>query len=233
MTGSKFLRGARFALSFLLALTFAQAAFGETRVTPLGDGQFSVDMRGCSVRLDKHGEVLSEGRDCSRGQLIDAQDAVKTYRREQEGSDDHEYRGSSHDAPRVNGMPNGNVSVDMRGCSVLFDRRGDVVNSGRDCSRGQMTDARRAMEGYRREQYGSDDHSGGGYNDENAHKIIGDGKATLRDRPSKDGSRVTSMNRGDYVDVIKCEKHHGNQWCRVRYNNQEGWVGKRRLKKVD
>jgi hypothetical protein len=164
MTISHFVPGARLALSFLLALTFAQGAFGETRVTPLGDGQFSVDMRGCSVRLDKHGEVLSQGRDCSRGQLVDAQDAVKTYRREQNGSDNH---------------------------------------------------------------------SGGGYKDENAHKIIGDGKATLRDRPSKDGSRVTSMKKGDYVDVIKCEKHHGNQWCRVRYNHQEGWVGKRRLKKVD
>ena len=50
---------------------------------------------------------------------------------------------------RVNPLDGGSVFVDLEGCSVVFNRRGDVVASGQSCSRGDLRRARDAYDSYR------------------------------------------------------------------------------------
>lgn len=132
-------------------------------------------------------------------------------------------------APTVNPLENGSVSVDVDGCSVLFDRHGSIVTQSRDCSSSDVRHAREAYHTFHREENAADVHHGHGSGE--YREITGsDGNLGLRAAPDKDARLVVGgLRNGDRVRVRECAKHHGNRWCRVEYRGEVGWVGEQRL----
>jgi len=55
-------------------------------------------------------------------------------------------------APQIMTVDNGNVSVDVGGCNVLFHPTGGIVSQGRSCTASDVSEAQNAFRGYRREQ---------------------------------------------------------------------------------
>jgi len=72
------------------------------------------------------------------------------------GPSNGRYRSST---PEIREVDGGNLAVDMGGCNVLFNRGGRIVNQGSSCSRGDVNEARDALDSYMREQgsYASDE----------------------------------------------------------------------------
>ncbi|MEO7244596.1 MAG: hypothetical protein ABIX12_05560 [Rubrivivax sp.] len=123
-------------------------------VTVHGNGSGWVDIGSCRVQYGRDGRRIANPRDCSRDDLLRADRAMETYRREQGiGGGAHNRPPNDRDRiPNVTVNRNGSGWVDIGSCRVQYDRDGQRSSSSPDCSRDDRSRADRAMETYRREQ---------------------------------------------------------------------------------
>ena len=60
--------------------------------------------------------------------------------------------GFGKSTPQVMEVDNGNVAVDLGGCTVLFNPHGGIVDQGESCSRGEIHKAKNAFNAHKKEQ---------------------------------------------------------------------------------
>ena len=77
----------------MLSLTVANSVKAQAVITTVDNGNLSVTgmlpERGCAVLFSSEGERIQQGRSCNSTEIRKAQEAIDTYLREQNSSDDH------------------------------------------------------------------------------------------------------------------------------------------------
>lgn len=134
------------------------------------------------------------------------------------GAPSHGNISGSNDVPELHVRDTGEMEVRYAsGCTVLYDPAGRRINAGSSCSQAQLSRAHDAVDGYTREQAGSDNHSGGGSSTD--VRISGTGLIT-NDRSVVTGS-VSGHREGHYVVVLV----GGGATCTGSLDHAPGTVG--------
>jgi hypothetical protein len=139
------------ALAAVLLPSLASADTARIIVGGNGEGEVIFRDNDCVVYFDRRGRESDKGARCTRSQVLQANEAMDRYRRDQGLDRRGEDRGDDRNpVVRVNG--DGSSRVEIGSCRVQYDRRGRRIGNPRDCSSRQLEQADRAMETYRREQ---------------------------------------------------------------------------------
>ncbi len=127
---------------------------------------------------------------------------------------------------RVTPLSNGTVAVDMRGCSVLFDRQGRIINQGLSCNSSQIRSAQQAYRDFRSGQNSSGGGGGSGY-----LEVTGVPQNSLGLLGELPPVSVDGIRNGERVrDLRRCVEYNRETWCLVEYGGKPGWAPQRYLK---
>jgi hypothetical protein len=118
---------------------------GTPRVSMNSDGSGRVDIGDCRVQYDRRGRRIGSPRDCSSRQLVRADTAMETHRREQGVDGERPSYGvggsGSLRGETTFSADGGVVRFSSTGCSVRFDKEGIRQDSSGRCSDGQQREA--------------------------------------------------------------------------------------------
>ncbi len=151
--------------------------------------------------------------------------------------------------PKVKPQKNGNVAVQMDGCSVLFDAQGRILSEDQGCKAEQVRKAEKKFAAYRNKHGSPPAHAGGagkgakdqapasgknaGEPEEWMVRNVRGNTFGLQKSPSENAPYVNrGIRNGTRMRNLGCSVHEGETWCKAQLGKNTGWAKRRYLSDV-
>ncbi len=151
--------------------------------------------------------------------------------------------------PKVKPQKNGNVAVQMDGCSVLFDPDGQILSEDQGCKDKQVHKAEKKFAASRNKHGSPPAHGNGagkeaggqgpasqkkaGEPDEWVVRNVRGNTFGLQKSPSENAPYVNrGIRNGTRMRNLGCSVHDGKTWCKAQYGKNTGWAERRYLSDV-
>jgi hypothetical protein len=152
--------------------------------------------------------------------------------------------------PKVRPQQNGNVAVQMDGCSVLFAPGGQILSQDKACKDKQVRKAEKKFASYQKNHKAAPAHAGGKSTKDTRDKAAASQKKAgepeewlvrnvrgntfgLQKSPSENAPYVNrGIRNGTRMRNLGCSVHDGETWCKAQLGKNTGWAQRRYLSEV-
>ncbi len=152
--------------------------------------------------------------------------------------------------PKVRPQQNGNIAIQLDGCSVLFAPGGEILSQDKTCKDKQVHKAEKKFASYQSKHKAAPAHADSQSKKESMDKGTASQKKAgepdewvvrnvrgnafgLQKSPSEGAPYVNrGLRNGTRMRNLGCSVHEGKTWCKAQYGKNTGWAQRRYLSDV-